>query len=118
MNTYGPSEFIQKLKANDLPDDDDVTIAGLVKDDAGADDVIGFSTSMSCESWLTIPTSMIADITHLRTSSAATTSTRSSRSDSSSPIPHRPNSFSYSACCPNCSAPLPASPDRRQAAGG
>lgn len=66
MNTYGPSEFIQKLSANDLPDNDDVTIAGLVKHDAEADEVIGFSTSMSCENWLAIPTSMIADITHLR----------------------------------------------------
>jgi hypothetical protein len=66
MNTYGPSEFIQKLSANDLPDNDDVTIAGLVKHDAEANDVIGFSTSMSCENWLAIPTGMIADITHLR----------------------------------------------------
>jgi hypothetical protein len=66
MNTYGPSEFIQKLSANELPDNDDVTIAGLVKHDAEAGDVIGFSTSMSCENWLAIPTSMIADITHLR----------------------------------------------------
>jgi hypothetical protein len=60
------SEFIQKLSANDLPDNDDLTIAGLVKHDAEVDDVIGFSTSMSCENWLAIPTSMIADITHLR----------------------------------------------------
>lgn len=66
MTTYGPSEFIQKLAANDLPDDDEVTIAGLVKHDAEVADVIGFSTSMSCENWLTIPVSMIADITHLR----------------------------------------------------
>jgi hypothetical protein len=64
MTTYGPSEFIEKLAANDLPDDDEVTIAGLVKHEA--DGVIGFSTSMSCESWLAIPTSMIADVTHLR----------------------------------------------------
>jgi len=31
MTTYVPSEFIQKLAANDLPDDDEVKIAGLVK---------------------------------------------------------------------------------------
>ncbi len=41
-------------------------IAGLVKHDAGTDDIIRFATSMSCENWLAIPTSMIADITHLR----------------------------------------------------
>ena len=37
MTTYGPSEFIQKLAANDLPDDDEVTIAGLVKHAAEAE---------------------------------------------------------------------------------
>lgn len=66
MNTYEPSEFIQKLSANDLPDNDEVTIAGLVKPDTETGEVIGFSTSMSCENWLAIPTSMITDITHLR----------------------------------------------------
>ena len=64
MTTYGPSEFIQKLASNDLPDDDEVIIAGLVKHET--DGVMGFSTSTSCENWLAIPTSMIADVTHLR----------------------------------------------------
>jgi hypothetical protein len=66
MNTYGPSEFIQKLSANDLPDSDELKIAGLVKHDAETYEVIQFSTSMSCENWLSIATTMTADITHLR----------------------------------------------------
>ncbi len=68
MTTYGASEFIEKLSANDLPDNDPdndaVAIAGLVKHDA--DDFLAFSTSLTCESWLAIPTSMVADITHLQ----------------------------------------------------
>lgn len=66
MNTYAPSEFIQKLSANDLPDVATPTIAGLVKHDTGKPDVIQFSSTMSCERWLAIPISMIEDITHLR----------------------------------------------------
>jgi hypothetical protein len=66
MNTHAPSEFIQKLAANGLPDTDEVIIAWLVKHEVGTADVIGFAASMSCENWLTIPTSIIADITHLR----------------------------------------------------
>jgi hypothetical protein len=66
MNTYEPFEFIQRLSANDLPDNDAVTIAGIVKHDAGTTEVIQFSASMSCERWLTIPASMIENVTHLR----------------------------------------------------
>ena len=67
MKTYGPSEFIQKLSANELPDSaTPLTIAGLVKHDPGKPDTIQFSTSNSCERWLAIPTAMIEEVTHLQ----------------------------------------------------
>ena len=66
MNTYEPFEFIQRLSANDLPDNDAVTIAGLVRQEAGTTEVIQFSASTSCERWLTIPVSMIENVTYLR----------------------------------------------------
>jgi hypothetical protein len=66
MKTYGPSEFIQKLSANELPAIATPTIAGLVKHDPAKPDIIEFSSTMSCERWLAIPTDMIEDITHLQ----------------------------------------------------
>ena len=66
MNTYEPAEFIRQLSANQLPDIAVPTILGLVKQDSGKPDSIQFSSSLSCERWLSIPTEMIETITHLR----------------------------------------------------
>jgi hypothetical protein len=84
------------MAANDLPDNDGVTIAGLVKHDPGAGDVIAFSASLSCEDWLAVPTSMIADITHLRNVKCKGHRHPLVTSGSSSPIPRRPSWLSWS----------------------
>lgn len=66
MTTYSATDFIQRLSSNDLPDNDALSIAGLVKPDDSGGDYISFAPSTSCERWLTLPADLIEDITHLR----------------------------------------------------
>lgn len=66
MRTYEPSEFISQLAANQLVEPVDLTLYGLVKVDENDSSVLCFSSSLSCEQWISIPVSLISSVAHVR----------------------------------------------------
>ena len=65
MRTHEPGEFLSKLSTNELPDPTQVAIIGLVKADEGSSSAIGFTRSLLCEKWLSLPIEIVESITHL-----------------------------------------------------
>ena len=66
MRTYEPSEFISQLAANQLVEPVDLTLIGMVKVDENDSSVLSFSSSLSCEQWISIPVSLISSVSHIR----------------------------------------------------
>ncbi|WP_040593190.1 hypothetical protein [Mesorhizobium metallidurans] len=66
MRTYEPSEFVSQLAANQLVEPMDLTLFGLVKADETDSSVLLFSSSFSCEQWVSIPVSLISSVAHIR----------------------------------------------------
>ncbi len=66
MRTYEPSEFVSQLTANKLVEPLDLTLYGLVKADENDSSVLWFSSSLSCEQWMSIPVSLISSVSHIR----------------------------------------------------
>ncbi|KQV83608.1 hypothetical protein [Rhizobium sp. Root1220] len=66
MRTYEPSEFISQLSTNQLVEPVDLTLFGLVKVDENDSSVLCFSSSLSCEQWISIPISLISSVAHVR----------------------------------------------------
>jgi hypothetical protein len=67
MRSYNPAEFLSKLSVNELPDPTEVTIVGLARSDERFPSAIHFTTSLSCDKWLSIPIEIIESIDHLKT---------------------------------------------------
>ncbi|NLS17498.1 hypothetical protein HGP16_13120 [Rhizobium sp. P40RR-XXII] len=66
MRTYEPSEFISQLASKQLVEPVDLTLYGLAKADENDSSVLCFSSSLSCEQWISIPVSLISSVAHVR----------------------------------------------------
>src|SRR5262245_57638283 len=67
MSSLPPGEFLARLTANELPDPVDVTIIGLAKTDEKSSQVIQFSTSLNCGTWLPLPIEIVESVEHVKT---------------------------------------------------
>jgi hypothetical protein len=66
MRSYEPAEFASRLASNVLEEPVGLALHGLVKADENDSHVLLFSTSLSCETWIPIPVSLISSIRHIR----------------------------------------------------
>ena len=67
MRSYSPDEFRTRLASNELPAVGEPVLHGLARTTDGSTSTIEFSTSRSCDDWLTVPTDLIESIDHLGT---------------------------------------------------
>ena len=67
MRSYDPAEFLSKLASNELQTSREVALYGLVRANEGSSSTIAFSSSPSCDDWLTVPLDLVESIEHLTT---------------------------------------------------
>lgn len=67
MRSYDPPEFLSKLASNELPTSREVALYGLVRANEGSSSTIAFSSSRSCDDWLTVPLDLVESIEHFTT---------------------------------------------------
>lgn len=65
MSTHAPEEFVSKLSANQLPDPNSFSVAGMLKVSEESPSIVNFTMHRNCERWLPLPLDIVQTFTHI-----------------------------------------------------